>query len=208
MGEEYRVEVELEDSERGTSTEERLRALDLDDDARRRLGPGVMVTRDDSRIYLYATSEARAREAERVIRELAVADDLTADIAITRWHPLEEAWKDVALPQPATAAEEAAEREALERAEEREAEVEGSYDWHVLVHLPGRSDAIELAERLAAEGLTVHRRWRYVTVGVVTEERTGELAERLRSELPEDADVRVEVDLSDVTRSPLQFLPF
>jgi hypothetical protein len=51
------------------------------------------------------------------------------------------------------------------------------------------------------------RRWRYVVAGVPTEERAEELAERLRRELPE-ADVRVEVDLSDVERSPLQFLPF
>jgi len=42
----------------------------------------------------------------------------------------------------------------------------------------------------------------------VTEERAQELADRLRAELPGDADVRIEVDLSDVARSPLQFLPF
>jgi len=77
----------------------------------------------------------------------------------------------------------------------------------VVVHVPGRGNAIELERRLAAEGLPVRRRWRYVTVGVLTEERADELAARVRDELP-DADVRVEVDLSDVSRSALQFLPF
>ena len=42
----------------------------------------------------------------------------------------------------------------------------------------------------------------------VTEESARALADRLRSELPSDTDVRIEVDLSDLARSPLQFLPF
>jgi hypothetical protein len=42
----------------------------------------------------------------------------------------------------------------------------------------------------------------------VSEEGAQELADRLRSELPGDTDVRIEVDLSDLARSPLQFLPF
>jgi len=208
MAEEYRVEVELEDPERGYSTEERIRALDLDDDARERLGSTVMVTRDESRLFLYATSEAQAHEAERVMRELIEADELTAEIAVTRWHPVEEAWKDASLPLPTTADDEAEELAAREAAEVREAEIEGEYDWHVVVHAPGRGDAIDVAAKLAAEGLAVRRRWRYVTVGLPTEERADELAERLRTELPAAADVRVEVDLSDVPHSSLQFLPF
>lgn len=208
MAEEYRVEVELEDPEQGYSTEERMRALDLDDDARERLGSKVMVTRDGSRLFLYATSEAQAHEAERVMRDLAAADELTADIRVTRWHPLAEEWQDVSVPLPASSEEEAAELAAREAAEVREAEIEGAYDWHVVVHVTAREEAIALAERLAGEGFPVRRRWRYVTVGVLTEERAEELAGRLQSELPADADVRIEVDLSDVTRSPLQFLPF
>ena len=208
MAEEYRVEVELEDSEHGYSTEARIRAFDLDDDARERLGSTVMVTRDESWVFLYASNEAAAREAERVMRELVASDELTANICVTRWHPLAEEWKDAAIPLPASKEEEAAEFEARDAAEAHEAEIEGEYDWHVVVHAPGRSDATDLAARLAAEGVPVRRRWRYVTVGVLTEAHAEELAKRLRSELPDDADVRIEVDLSDVARSPLQFLPF
>lgn len=207
MAEEYRVEVDLEDAEHGYSTEERMRALDLGDDARERLGERVMVTRDGPRIFLYATSASHAREAERVVRELVDSDGLTAEIRVTRWHPVEEAWKDASLPLPVTAAEQEAELVAREAAEAREAEVEGDYDWHVHVHLASRGDAIHLADRLSAEGLAARRRWRYVTVGVLTEERAEELAEQFRAELA-GADVRIEADLSDVARSPLQFLPF
>jgi hypothetical protein len=205
---EFRVEVELDDAEHGYSFGERLRALDLDDDARRRLGESVLVTRDDSRLFLYAESEAQAGEAERVVRELVDADELSAEITVTRWHPIAEEWRDASLPIPTTAAEENAEYAAREAAEAREAESEGEYDWHVVVHLSGRDDAAELAGRLTDEGVPATQRWRYVVVPALTEERADELAERLRSELPEEADVRIEVDLSDVARSPLQFLPF
>jgi nucleotide-binding universal stress UspA family protein len=204
----FRVEVELDDEEHGYSIGERLRALDLDDKARERLGRSVMVTRDGSRLFLYAGSEARAQEAERIVRDLARADGLTAESHVTRWHPVEESWKDLSIPLPATPEEEDAERAAREAAEAAEAAQEGGYDWHVIAHLPRRGAALELADRLTADGLVVTRRWRYVVVGVATEERAQELADRLRSELFEDADVRIEVDLSDVARSPLQFLPF
>ncbi len=208
MDDEFRVEVELDDAERGYSFGERLRALDLDDTARERLGDGVMVTRDGSRLFVYAASDSEAREAERTIRELVEADDLSAEIVVTRWHEVEEAWKDSSIPLPTTRAAEQEEQAAFEASEVREAELEGRYDWEVVVQLPSRSAAVDVAQRLTAEGQPVRRRWRYIAVGAPTEDRARELGERLRSELPDDAEIRVEVDLSDVERSPLQFLPF
>ena len=207
MRDEFRVEVELADAEHGYAFGERLRALDLDNDARERLGSGILVTRDGSRLFLYAASEAEAREAERIIRELVEADGLTAETAVTRWHEIEEAWDDASIPLPSTPAEEEAERTALEASETREAAREGRFDWEVVVHAPSRNVAIDVERRLTEEGLSVRRRWRYVAIGVPTEDRARQLEDRLRSELP-DADIEVEVDLSDVARSPLQFLPF
>lgn len=208
MSDEFRVEVELDDEEHGYSVRERLRALDLDDEARERLGPDVMVTRDGSRLFLYAASEAQARAAEQAVLSLVEADELTAELLVTRWHPFEEAWKDASIALPTTPAEEEAEYVAREATEAQEARVEGRFDWTVVVRLQGRDVARDLADRLAGEGVPVSRRWRYVVAGAVTEERAQELADRLRSELPDDADVRIEVDLSDLPRSPLQFLPF
>jgi hypothetical protein len=208
VSDEFRVEVELDDDEHGYSFGERLRALDLDDEARERLGRNVMVTRDGSRLFLYAATEPQAREAEQVVRSLVDENGLTAEIAVTRWHPVEEAWKEASIPLPTTPAEEHAEYTAREAAEEEEARLEGRFDWEVVIRLPGRDAAVELADRLAAEGIPVVRRWRYVVAGAVTEEEALELSERLRKEVPEDADVRVEVDLSDLPRGPLQFLPF
>jgi hypothetical protein len=59
--EDRRVEVELSDEERGYSFGERLRALDLDDDARKRLGSRVIVTRDGSKLFLYTRTRGGGR---------------------------------------------------------------------------------------------------------------------------------------------------
>jgi len=195
---EWRVEVDLDDEQHGFGLSERLRAHDLDDEARARLGRRVIVTRDGSRLFLYAASEENAREAERVVRELVAADGLTAEVAVTRWHPVEEAWKDASIPLPRTEAEEREERRRLEEAERREAAEEGSYDWWVKIELPSRSEAAELAAKLSAEGLPVHRRWRYVTVDVLTEELANELGARLREALPADAEIWVEANPDDI----------
>ena len=208
MTDEFRVEVELDDAEHGYSIRELLRALDLDDDARERLGQGVAVTRDDSRVFLYADSEEPAREAARIVQELAEADGLTAEIRLTRWHPVEEAWKDASLPLPETREQQEAEYAAREAAEADEALREGSFDWTVAVELSSRDRAKEIATSLAAEGTAVARRWRYVVAGVLTEELAEELAARIRLELEDGEEARVEADLSDVAGSPLHFLSF
>jgi hypothetical protein len=208
VDDEFRVEVELDDEEHGYSLGERLRALDLDDDARDRLGTGIAVTRDGSRLYLYANREEPAQEAAEIVRELAEADELTAEIRVTRWHPIEESWKDASVPLPVTEEEQQAEYAAREAIEAEEASREGSFDWTVAVRLSSRDRAKDLAAHLAAEGTPIARRWRYVVAGAFTEERAEQLAERIRSELEDDEEARIEADLSDLTRSPLQFLPF
>jgi hypothetical protein len=195
MSDEWRVEVELEDLD---AFQERLATRELDDEVRKRLGGRVIVTRDGSRLFLYASSEEAAREAERVVRELAEAEDVHAEIRVTRWHPVEEAWRDASIPLPETDEEIAAERARHEEAEQREWQEEGEPDWEVRVELPGHRETVELANRLQAEGLPVTRRWRYLLVGAPTEERAAELADRIRAEAPEGSEIRVEANLSDV----------
>lgn len=110
--EEFRVEVELDDDEHHFTLNERLRAVDLDDEARERLGSRVIVTRDGSHLFLYAQSQASCEEAERVVRELIAEDELTASVRSTRWHPVEEDWKDVTEPLPSSPEELEAEQRA------------------------------------------------------------------------------------------------
>lgn len=112
--EDFRVEVELDDDEHHLSLSERLRAVDLDDEARERLGSRVIVTRDGSHLFCYAQTQESCEEAERVVRELIAEDGLTASVRSTRWHPVEEAWKDISEPLPASPDELEAERRARE----------------------------------------------------------------------------------------------
>jgi hypothetical protein len=105
MADEYRVEVELNDAEHGLSFWERLRALDLDDDARKRLGDKVTVTRDGSRLLIYANTEEDAREAERTVRQVVSEDHLSADFKLTRWSHAKQEWVDPSVPEDAAAPE-------------------------------------------------------------------------------------------------------
>jgi hypothetical protein len=195
--EDWRVEVELDDDDQGYSLAERLRAGDLDDQARERLDDRVVVSRDGSRLFLYAADEAQSREAERVIRELVEREDLSAEISTTRWHPVEQEWKDGSIPLPATPETVEEEVERREAAYEEEAERTGAWDWHVRAEPPHRGDAVELAKSLQDEGFRVHRRWRYVTVDVATEEAARELADRLADTLPDGSELVVETKPPD-----------
>jgi hypothetical protein len=194
---EWRVEIDLANEAHGLGIGERLRAHSLDDEARKRLGGRVVVTRDGPRVFLYAGSEAEAREAEAVARELVANDNLSADISLTRWHPVAEEWQDATTPLPATEAEEREEAREKESHEHAEALEEGSFDWLVKAELPSRDAAGALENQLRAEGLPVHRRWRYVTVDVLTEEQANELGTRLREEAPE-AEVWIEANPDDI----------
>ena len=168
---EWRVEIDLDDEGHGYTLGERLRAHDLDDEARKRVGRRVIVTRDGPKLFLYAAAEEAAQEAERVVRELLEDERLTASIRITRWDPVAEEWAAPDAPGPPR---------------------EHPYEWEVHVDLPGRNEARQLEERLNAEGLPAHRLWRWVTVDARTSDDANDIADGLREELPEGTEIRVE----------------
>lgn len=89
---EFKVEVELGDDH--LSFWERLRTLDIDDDARKRLGSRVTVTRDGDRIQLYTHTLADAQEAEATVRTLVADDHVTAEYTLSRWDAASEQWVD------------------------------------------------------------------------------------------------------------------
>jgi hypothetical protein len=180
MADEWRVEVELGDEQHHLKIGERLRALDLDDEAHKRLGDRVIVTRDGEHLFLYTGSEEAAREAERVARELVASQGVSGELRVTRWDETEEAWTDAS----------GAEGPAADVREREEAWSEP--DWEVRVDLPGRAETVELAKQLKGEGLEVRRRWHHLLVGADTEGEAAELAKRMGAEAPAGADVHVE----------------
>lgn len=203
---EWRVEINLDDPDHGYSLSERLRAHDLDDQARERLADRVVVTRDDAHVFLYAGAEPAAREAQRVARDLVEREGLTGTVSVTRWHPDEEAWRDASQPLPDTEEERREEHERHLAAEMREVAEEGEFDWEVRVRLERHGDTRELADRLEAEGLPVTRRWRYLLVGALTEAGAAEMAERIVAHGPPGTDARVEARLTEPTDPLFVFL--
>ena len=192
MSDEWRVEVQLEDEGHGLTLGDRLRSLDLDDEARKQLGERVIVTRDGSRMFLYTGSEATAHEAERVAEELASGEGLEAKSRITRWHPDEEEWLDPSAPLPQSEAERAAEHREHEAHEARQAEVTGRDEWELRVDLDSLGDTRELSSRLSDAGVRHHRRWKHVLIPAATEEHAAELAERVRELAPAEPEMHVE----------------
>jgi hypothetical protein len=192
MNDEWRVEVHLSDEGHGLTLGDRLRSVDLDDEARKRLGERVIVTRDGQRMFLYTGSEHTAREAERVARELAAADDLEAETRITRWHPDEEEWVDPSAPMPQSEAERVSEHRAHEAHEEREAAATGLNEWELRVDLGSLNETRELSSRLAEKEIKHHRRWKHVMIPAATEEQAAELADRVRELAPGETEIHVE----------------
>ena len=97
---EFRVLVELGSDQDPLSFWEKLRSLDLDDDAKQRLGSRVTITRDDDRIIFYTATLSDAQEAERTVRALVADDDLSAEYSIARWNGDEQEWEDPADGDP------------------------------------------------------------------------------------------------------------
>jgi hypothetical protein len=198
LEDEWRVEVKLEGDEQGASFGELLKSHNLDDDARKRLGGEVVVTRDGPQLYLYAWHEQSAREAERVVRELLEAEGLAAEVELKRWHPAAEDWKPADEPLPETADEEEAERESHEERTAREAAATGHYEWQVVAHMPDHRSAREFAHKLQRRDLPIKQRWRYVLIGVANEDDAIELGKELEGEVPPGAEIGVRANPSDV----------
>jgi hypothetical protein len=194
---EWRVEVALDKDQNGDSLSDRLHELQLDDEARKRLGGSVIVTRDGRFIFIYGWHEESAQEAERVVKDIMDHEKLIGEVRLMRWHPVAEEWKDADDPLP--------DDEAAHAEEMREAEAEGAretrygeYPWEVVIELPHVRDTFKLAERLRGEDLPVKRRFRYLLVGATTEDGAIELGKRLEGEAPEGSQVAVRGNPEDM----------
>jgi hypothetical protein len=193
---EWRVEVKLDD-EKHDSLGDRLKTLDLDDDARERLGGSVIVTRDGAHMFLYAWHEPSAREAERTVRDLMEEEGLSGQVQLMRWHPVAEAWRPADESLPDQEAARIAEEEAHEQAGRREREATGQYPWEVVIDLPKVGDTRALADELIERGLPVKRRFKYILVGAPTEEEATELGRSFEGNVPEGAHVGVRANPHD-----------
>jgi hypothetical protein len=194
MADDYRIKVEFEDEGRILHFGRSLREREFAQELREELGDGVVVTRDGPEVFLYASSPEQARAAERAVREELAEQEVEAEVSpVERWHPVEETWQDASIPLPQSDEEIAAERARQEADEAQDSREQGYAEWQVRVDLPAHRDAVELAERLEAEGISpLVRRWKYILIGTETDEQARALAERIRAEAPADAEVNAE----------------
>lgn len=192
MADDWRLTIDLEDEADALQLARLLAALELEEEERAKLGERVIVSRDGHRVFLYADTEERARQAHRVVRSALGERGVDAAVSLHRWHPVEQRWEDPDVPLPRTEEEWRAEHERLQEREAAESVAAGHAQWEVRVELPGHAETVELADRLEAEGLRVVRRWTYLLVGAATEDEAHELAERVRAEAPEATSVEVE----------------
>ena len=184
MAEDWRLTAKLDDTSGLSQLLGRLRDNDVEEEARKRLGSAVAVSADGDTLFAYADSRDAINQAADVIRPLLAEHGLEADVAVHRWHELEQRWEHEDVPLPRTEAERRAEHERLEADEAAEGRERGRTLWEVRLELPTHDETRELAQRLEDEGLSVIARWTYLLVGADNEDDARELAERLQAEAP------------------------
>jgi hypothetical protein len=192
MDDEWRLQVDPHDPGHAQLLTERLEARELEHDLSDAFHDRVIVSRDGARVFIYTGSRQQAERVRALISTLAEKHRWTLDLDLRRWHPTAEDWEDPDRPLPDGAPDEKAEHEALMAAERRQAEERGYPEFEVRVDLASRHDAASFAKRLRDEGIPTVHRWKFVLVGASDEDSAKALAERIRSEAPDDGRVSVE----------------
>ena len=189
----WRVTVRLREGGQAGQAVEHLSAHKVQGEVHQRLGGRVMVGAGDAgELYLYTHAGDAAAAAQQSVAEVLASHGFQADFTVERWHPVEEEWESVDMAMPETAAQIQAERSRLDAEETTESLSAGHALFEVRVQLPSHRAAVALATRLAAEGYSVARRWRFLVVGANNVDQAEGFAAAIRQEAPAGAQVSVE----------------
>ena len=170
MSDNWRIRIELHEETHGGTLLGRL-GRDLGSDEAKRLaeelqGHRLAVSRDDDTIFVYAEKQPQAEQARSIVQAELAEEGIEAEVEVERWLAEEERWSGEP-PQETWEQEELAHDHA---------------PWEVRVELPSHDEAEKLADQLESEGYDVVRRWRYLIVGVASEEDANALAKRVHGE--------------------------
>jgi len=188
----WRVTISFRDRGEAARVKMLLLRRKVGEDARHRLGDRIAVGSGGSQVFLYAGTEAAAREAEQIARDELARHHFQAGFEIHRWHPVEERWEGPDVAMPRTAAELQAEHQRLMDDETAESLATGAAQWQARAEFPSNHEAAALADKLRREGRPVIRRWKFLLVGASNEDDAREIAGQIRREAPADATVRAE----------------
>jgi len=171
MTDDWRIRIDLAEEQHAESMLGRL-GFDLGSDEAKRLaqeleGHRLAVSRDGGELFVYASTQADAEKAQRVVEAELADEGLQAQIEVAHWLADEDRWST----DPAG---ETWEEEELER---------GYAPWEVRIERESHGEAQELADELEQEGYAVVRRFHYLIVGTSSEEEARALARRLHGEV-------------------------
>ena len=171
-----------------------LSASKVKDELNRRLVRARVRLATDGRdvVFLYTNAQDVALAAEQAASDLLAEHGMVlGQVVVERWHPSAEQWELADAPLPADEAAAWAERALLDAAETRVSLALGAAMCEVRVDVPSHRQAVELAARLAAEGYSVVRRWRFVAVGANNTDQAADFEAAIRQQVPEGAQVSV-----------------
>ena len=192
MNDDWRVELDFVAEHLADAFRERLDAEGLEHELSHAFDDRVVVSRNGTRIFLYAGDREQAEKALSMAERLASKEAEEVDFSFTRWHPEAEEWRPAERPLPGDDESKTAEHADRVAHERQESEESGYPEYEVRIDLPSHRDATDLVERLRSEGLPSVHRWKYVLLGAADEDSANELAERMRAEVPAGSTVVVE----------------
>ncbi|HZU61432.1 MAG TPA: hypothetical protein VE983_10725 [Solirubrobacteraceae bacterium] len=192
MNDDWRLRIHLHDPGRGHQLTQVMEAATLEQELERALPDRVVVSHDQDDVFCYVETREQAERARDLVAGLAAKNDWRLDTSVARWHPVAEEWEDPDKPLPTSGTEVSAEHAEVVEREREEAREQGYPDFEVRVHCRSRSAAIELAQRLEAEGIPSVRRWHYLVVGAADEDTATALARRIGEESPPGSVVTTE----------------
>lgn len=198
MSDDWRLRIDVREQSRARRLLQHIDATELEHQLETAFQDRVIVSVEQSTVFFYAGQREQAEQAREVAKRFADQQGWDVDLELRHWHPTAEAWEDPDRPLPTGNAERAAEHAELIADERRQAQAQGYPEFEVRVECASRADAVQLAEKLRAEGLPNVQRFKYVVVGAGDEDSARQLAQRVRSEAPEGSVVRAEGTLAAV----------
>jgi hypothetical protein len=184
MADDWRLRISFRGDSRADELRERLEATDLEHTLEDAFGDRVAVSADGDEVFAYTGTRQQAERVADVVRSEAAKLGWQVDLELRRWHPTAEDWEDPDKPLPSTETQRAAEHAALIEREREESTQTGHPEFEVRVKFHSHHTAVEFADRLEREGLTLVRRWHFLLIGAPDEDSARALAERIREEAP------------------------
>lgn len=209
MNDDWRLQVDFRDDGVPDALHDRLDAQELEHDLSEAFHDRVIVSRNETTIFLYAGDREQAEKARDLVVRLAAEDEEEITIDFRRWHPLSLEWEPADQPLPEDAAARAAEHQERIAKERQETEEQGYPRYEVQVRMSSWGEADAFQDRLREEGLPAVQRWSVVLIGTADEDAADQLATRIRGEVPADTIVAVAGTLreaEDDVRRPFVFL--